>query len=86
MSIQMAWFYNQLLTHFFEIGSGRSCAAAVQSGGNHGPQIRVFPKEFADFKNRASRKTQKTPFSNGLLLLVHFWHFPLWEKRQFGLF
>ena len=59
MSIQMAWFFNLILPPFFENWPARLLAAAPRSGGNRGPQIRVFPKEIRKFQNSIPRKNKK---------------------------
>jgi hypothetical protein len=81
----MAWFYNRVLACFLKIGLAVSTQCPPQFAGRVCTKICVFPKDFANFKIPASRKTSKTAFFNGRLFFDFRGIFWL-EKRQFGLF
>lgn len=83
----MAWPCRPILSHFLEIGPVVIERVALRSGDERGPQICIFLKAFATFKNLGPSKLVKEnavsewPGRSG-----RFDPVCPWEKRYFGLY
>jgi hypothetical protein len=60
----MAWFYNPISPRFLKIGLVTFLSPPLQSAGKVCTKIRALPKEFANFKTRASAAHRKKQFFN----------------------